>query len=295
MNKTVQQIELSQIQLRYQHTRIQPSRAVWKMADSIERLGQLSPVSVVQEEACYVLVDGYLRVAALQHCARDTVDVRVWDKPLPMALIELLGPVRHWEPIEEAELLRELHLTHQMSQSRMAQLLGKDPSWVSRRLALLELLDGELRQALFSGVFPAWAASRILVPMARANPEHAQALVKNLRGQIPPTRDLMQLFQHYQKSNRKARERLVHQPALFLKTLQHRKEEQAAKTLKAGAEGQWRRTCMQARELVQRLCDQLPQLIQPEPSTHDCRALLRVFDDLQETFSNLQEALNAYR
>ena len=43
------------------------------MTRSIERYGQLSPVQVIAESTCLVLIDGYLRVGSLGILGRDTV------------------------------------------------------------------------------------------------------------------------------------------------------------------------------------------------------------------------------
>ncbi|WP_456243453.1 hypothetical protein [Thiorhodovibrio winogradskyi] len=56
------------------------------------------------------------------------------------------------------------------SQHELAHAVGKDPSWVNRRLALLTQLGEPLQEAVRSGVLSSWAASRILAPLARACP-----------------------------------------------------------------------------------------------------------------------------
>jgi len=48
---------------------------------------------------------------------------------------------------------------------------------VSRRLALLAQLSEPLQEAVRQGVLSSWAASRVLVPLARANAAEADILL----------------------------------------------------------------------------------------------------------------------
>ena len=70
----IKPIEIVHLNLRYNHVRVQDPRAVIRMADSIERYGQIMPILVVTAEAPrYTLIDGYLRVAAAKRCGKDTL------------------------------------------------------------------------------------------------------------------------------------------------------------------------------------------------------------------------------
>jgi len=47
---------------------------------------------------------------------------------------------RHLEPLEEAHLIERLIEDHGKTGVEVAQALGRDPSWVSRRLEMLRTL-----------------------------------------------------------------------------------------------------------------------------------------------------------
>ena len=126
-----------------------------------------------------------------------------------------------------------------MSQAEVARKLGRDPSWVARRLGLLELLPEQILCRVRSGRLSSWAASRVLAPLARANAEHAAALARWAAREQVGTRQLAEFFRHYQSATAIARERMVADPALFLKALRVKEQQKEADKLRAGPEGRW--------------------------------------------------------
>ncbi len=170
----VERVEISNLILRYKHTRIRASQAVLRMAESIDRFGQIAPVLVVKgKDFRHILIDGYLRIQALNRLGQDKANAQVWVGKESDALLYILArnQERNWDAYEQASLIRELHLHHELSQVEISRLLGKDQSWVSRRLALLDSLPEGIIEAVRSGHISTWSANRIPVPMARANLE----------------------------------------------------------------------------------------------------------------------------
>jgi ParB-like chromosome segregation protein Spo0J len=232
------ELEISQIDLRYAHTRIMTRESLVRLAASIEQWGQIMPVITVSP--C-VLIDGYRRVAALKLCKRDTVLVEHWSCGEDRALLRVLsvGCGRRWDVVEQAALIRELTCCHRMSQAEVARLLGRDPSWVARRLGLLEALPEPVLERIRSGRLSSWAASRVLAPLARANADHAAALSEWISRMHVSTRDLADFFDHYKSAAALTRERMVAEPSLFLKAMRTQKEKKEAERLRAGPEGKW--------------------------------------------------------
>lgn len=283
-------LEISQLDLRYAHTRIRRPEALLPLMRSLEKWGQRRPVSVVRSDpSSHVLVDGYLRVEALRRCGKDTVLAEVWLCGEMEALLQVLmrEQERRWEALEEASLIRELHDRHALSQDRIASLLGKHKSWVSRRLSLLSALPEEILDAVRSGDLSPWAAGRVLAPLARANPEHAKALSQSHLS----TREMEELFRHYQKANRKERERMVLDPVLFLKALRAREEEGRIHSLKDGPEGRWLRDMKVAGHILVRLAKALPSVIYPGQHNFDRRLLLTAFEDTRSAFLSLEQLI----
>jgi ParB family chromosome partitioning protein len=288
----MESLEISQLDLRYAHTRIRRPAALLPLMRSLEKWGQLRPVSVVRSDpSCPVLVDGYLRVEALRRCGKDIVLAEIWLCGEMEALLQVLmrEQERRWEALEEASLIRELHDRHELSQESIARLLGKDKSWVCRRLSLLSALPDEILEAVRRGHLSTWAAGRILAPLARANPEHAKALTRTLSQDHLSTRELEELFRHYQKANRKQRERMVLDPVLFLKALRAKEEETRTHSLKNGPEGKWLKDMKVAGHILVRLAKALPSVIYPGQQNLDRRLLLTAFEETRSAFLSLEK------
>lgn len=290
----IETLEIGLLDLRYAHTRIKRPGALLPLMRSLEQWGQIRPVSVVSGSAsCPILVDGYLRVEALKRCGKDMVMAEVWSCGEREALVQVLmrGQERHWEVLEQASLIRELHDRHELSQESIGRLLGKDKSWVCRRLSLLASLPDEILDALRRGVLSTWAAGRILVPLARANPEHAKALCQSLVKEGISTRDLGALFHHYRKATRKQRERMVMEPVLFLKALEAKEEQREARLLKDGPEGKWLRDMNVAGQILSRCAKDLCSVIYPGQPNFDRRLLLTAFEDTRSAFLLLEKRI----
>lgn len=290
--ETFHTIELNQLDLRYAHTRIYRKNALFKMSDSIERFGQITPAGVVAEGDRFILVDGYLRAYALKRSGKDTIDARVLATDLTSALIEMLSQQKRRDAIEEAGILRELHLGQGLSQAKIAGLLGKNPSWVSRRLSLLEVLTGDLLDAVLKDKISTWAACRVLVPMARANFEHAEKLLENLDAHPLSSRDFARFYAHYKEANRKVRENMVAAPGLFIKTIDSQIDLACAKALKNGPEGAWLKDMTVITHILSRLIKKVDAVFYPGQTNLDRRRLLTALSEGNRLFSTLQEKIN---
>jgi ParB family transcriptional regulator, chromosome partitioning protein len=288
----VENIEIAHLELRYEHSRIRQPRTVARMAESMARFGQLVPVLVMQA-AAPVLIDGYLRVEALTRLKLDLVAAHLWPGSESDALIHVLAGQqgRSWELFEQAAILQELHLGHRLSRGAIARLLAKDKSWVIRRLQLLETLDDETIALIRDGVISAWSAQRVLVPVARATPEHAKMIAAGLKKHALSTRRLGLFFEHYKRSNRKTRRHMASDPHLFLKTLEARANDQAAKTLEQGPEGQWLKDIRVVKHILARLVKAAPQVLYRGQHRLERRRFLTAYADAAEKMQALSQAI----
>lgn len=240
--KIVIKIEQSCLQKPYAALRVHKKGLLGSLIRSMGEHGQLVPVVVVPSAANqWVLMDGYLRVKALGSLGQDEMKAEVWSCDVSEALLALLTThqARTWETLEEALLLRELQTQHRLSQNSIAARIGRDPSWVSRRLSLLAALSETSQEAIRCGKVSMWSASRILVPMARAIPLHAQRLLEYLLKNTLSTRELRGFYDHYQESNNQQRSKMVDSPDLFFKAQKLLAAEKVARVLQRGPEGKW--------------------------------------------------------
>ena len=117
----------------------------------------------------YLVIDGHKRIAALQQLGRDTVEATVW--PMSEAEALLLSRSLRISPqesaLEQGWLLAEMEQRFGYSLDELARRFDRSVSWVSRRLALVELLPEAIQQQVREGRLTAQMAMKYLVPVAR--------------------------------------------------------------------------------------------------------------------------------
>ena len=195
---------------------------------------------------------------------------------------------RQWTAIEEALLVRELVQCLGLSQHAIARRSGRDVSWVSRRLQLLAGLPDAVLVAVIEGRLSSWAASRVVAPLARANSEHAERLMKALSDAPLNTRALRTWFDHYLKASRLTRERLVEHPHLFMAALEESIEQSTSEGLRDGPEGRCETDLRRINVLIRSVRKRLPSLC---PLSADLTA---AFCLVQTNFEALGQDIKRY-
>ncbi len=268
-------LDLHRLDLRFAASRLVEPHAVARLAESIERCGQIVPCIVVAipggengDPQALVLIDGYRRVAALRRLGRDTAGVEQWSCELTQALLGVLARAqdRPFASIEQALLLRALIADQGLSQHDLARRCGHDVSWVSRRLHLLSGLPDAALAAVRGGRLSSWAANRVVVRLARANAEHAERLLTALADAPLSTRELHCWFEHYQRAFRRARDHMVSRPRLFIDALRANGEQRAGKRLRDGPEGECAADLRSIEAILARLRKRVAAL-RPSPQT----------------------------
>jgi ParB-like chromosome segregation protein Spo0J len=267
------ELDLHQLDLRFAASRLVDPQAVARLAQSIERCGQIVPCIVVAPPGGTgadprVLIDGYRRIAALRRLGRDTAHVEQWTCGLAEAVLGVLARAqdRSFASIEEALLLRELMQGQGLSQHDLARRCGRDVSWVSRRLQLLSGLPDAALAAVRTGKLSAWAANRVVVPLARANAAHADSLLAALAASPLSTREMACWFAHYQQAAQTVRDRMVGDPRLFLDALQANDERHAGERLRDGPEGECVTDLRCLEAVIARLTDRVVRLQSVPPA-----------------------------
>jgi len=285
------ELDLHRLELRFAHLRIVDAPAVQRLANSIEEHGQLVDCVAAGEpgDSGLVLIDGYRRVAALGRLRRDTAQVQCWSGPVSQALTQVLARTgsRAFTPIEEALLLRELIDAHGLTQRDAARQCARDVSWVQRRLMLLGELPQALLQAVRGARVSSWAATRVFVPLARANSDHANRLLASLDAHRLSTRELWTWFDHYQGAQCAQRERMVEHPRLFIDSLNECERNRDAKRLRDGPEREAMAQLGQLQSLLERVRRRLEPLSTPVPVSL-VRACSRVHAALPDVASELR-------
>lgn len=216
-------LEFHQLDRRWEHVRVHHPARRRRLLTSLAAAGQQTPIVVVtvdDQPDRYLVIDGYQRIAALQQLGRDTVEAVLWPMSEAEALL-LDGSLRWTEQqsaLEQGWFLAELEQRFGYGLDELARRFDRSMSWVSRRLALVELLPESIQQQVRDGRIAAQVAMKYLVPAARISLEDCQRLAAIFAQNHCETREAGQLYAAWRDGSITARERILATPELFLKT-----------------------------------------------------------------------------
>jgi ParB family chromosome partitioning protein len=165
------QLEFHPLDRRWEHLRVRQPRLQRRLLASLAESGQQTPIVVVaaaDQPGRYLVIDGHKRVAALQQLGRDTVQATVWAMSDAEALLldRSLRLSAQESALEQGWLLSEMEQRFGYSLEELARRFDRSASWVSRRLALVELLPEAIQQQVREGATAAQVAMKYLVAMA---------------------------------------------------------------------------------------------------------------------------------
>jgi len=135
------------------------------MMASLRRHGQLSPLLVFRGAERLEVLDGFRRLRAARSQAypeRLLVRVLALDERAALAALFALHRAESGlSELEEGWIVRALVREQGLSQAEVAQRLRRDPSWVSRRLLLVEMLSPEVQEDVRLGLLGATSAREV--------------------------------------------------------------------------------------------------------------------------------------
>jgi ParB family transcriptional regulator, chromosome partitioning protein len=217
------QLEFHQLDRRWEHLRVRHPARQRRLLASLAESGQQTPIVVVAAESQadrYVVIDGYKRIAALEQLGRDTVEAVVW--PMSEAAAVLLDRSlrlsEHETALEVGWLLAEMEQRFGYGLEDLARRFDRSLSWVSRRLALVELLPETIQQQVREGQIAAQVAMKYLVPVARQSLEDCQRMAAIFAEHHCYTREAGQLYAAWRQGSAAIRKRILDDPRLFFKT-----------------------------------------------------------------------------
>jgi len=222
------QLEFHQLGRRWEHLRVRHPARQRRLLASLAESGQQTPIVVVAAEGQtdrYVVIDGYKRIAALAQLGRDTVEAVVW--PMSEAAAVLLDRslrlAEHETALEVGWLLQEMEQRFGYSVEELARRFDRSATWVSRRLALVELLPEAIQQQVREGKITAQVAMKFLAPVARQSLEDCQRMAAIFAGHHCDSREAGQLYAAWRRGPAAIRKRILDDPALFFKTQRQQK------------------------------------------------------------------------
>src|SRR5205814_10366361 len=159
------QLEFHQLDRRWEHLRVREPHRQRRLLASLADSGQQTPIVVVispDNSQRYLMIDGYKRIAALEQLGRDTVEATIWAMSEAEAL--LLSRSLRFSPqesaLEQGWLLAEMEQRFGYGLDDLARRFDRSTSWVSRRLALVELLPEAIQQQVREGKLAAQVAMK---------------------------------------------------------------------------------------------------------------------------------------
>lgn len=176
------QLALDQFDARYCGLRLQATAAAQQaMVQSLRRYGQLSPLVVWPTDGAWVLIDGFKRLEAARHLPELAMlaarPIAADARTAKAAIYGLNQGSCRLHLLEEAWLVCSLVREEGLTQPEAAQLLGRNKSWISRRLALLEKLCPSAREDLALGLLsPSMARQLTRLPVG-----NQEALLATIR------------------------------------------------------------------------------------------------------------------
>jgi ParB/RepB/Spo0J family partition protein len=219
-----QALEFHPLDRRLEHLRVRHPARHRRLLASLAETGQQVPVIVIAEAGGrYLVIDGYQRIAALQQLGRDTVNAVVWDMSEAEALVLARSLRINGEPetaLEQGWLLAEMEGHLNCSIEELGRRFDRSPTWVARRLALVETLPEAVQQMVREGKIAAQIAMRYLAPVARVSAEQCLRMAQVFAQQHWTTRQAAAFYNAWRGAKGLARERILAQPGLFLKTQQ---------------------------------------------------------------------------
>jgi ParB/RepB/Spo0J family partition protein len=260
------QLEFHQLDRRWEHLRVREPQRQRRLLASLADIGQQTPIIVVAAGPPdrYLVIDGHKRVAALEQLGRDTVEATVW--AMSEAEAVLLSRSLRFSPqesaLEQGWLLAEMERRFGYSLDELARRFDRSASWVSRRLALVELLPEAIQQQVREGKLAAQVAMKYLVPVARVSAGDCARMAAAFVAHRCDTRQAGQLYTAWRNGTRAARERILAEPELFLKT-----QRQAPAAAPAAVEQVERDLDMALailRRAGKRLAEALPEMTSPQ-------------------------------
>ena len=222
------QLEFHQLDRCWEHLRVRHPARQRRLLASLAESGQQTPIVVVAggQADRYVVIDGYKRIAALEQLGRDTVEAVVW--PMSEAAAVLLDRSlrlsEHETALEVGWLLAELEQRFGYRLDELARRFDRSVSWVSRRLALVEVLPETIQQQVREGKILAQVALKFLVPVARQSLQECQRMAAIFSQHYCDTREAGRLYAAWRKASPVIRQRILDEPELFFKAQRQAQE-----------------------------------------------------------------------
>lgn len=190
-----QEIELSQLNLRYEGYRLRQSSVETRLLSDIAAQGITEPLEGVGD---YILLNGFKRYRCARKLNISTVPYVTLGEDEVMGFTSLLrtSNSKTLSILEQSAFIDELKNVHKHLVGEIATELSRSKAWVSMRAGLLAGMSPKVRQALFLGKFPVYSYMYTLRQFMRMNGvsgEQVEQFVVAVSGKNLSVRDIERL------------------------------------------------------------------------------------------------------
>lgn len=167
----MQEIEIGKIDRRWEGIRLPNEQQEQTLLSSICAGGIREPLQGVMSGETLLLLDGFKRLRCCRKLSLQIAPVVSLGVDEAGGMLALLrqSNTRVLNLLEQAALVDELKARYHLSVVEIARQLERSPAWVSVRLGILSHISESVREAIFSGKFPARAYLYTLRSFTRVN------------------------------------------------------------------------------------------------------------------------------
>lgn len=167
----MQEIEIQRIDRRWESLRLPNERQERELLGSISSGGIREPLQGVMSGETLLLLDGFKRLRCSQKLGIQRAPVVSLGADEAGGMLTLLrqSNAHALSTLEQAALVDELKGRYHLSVTEIARHLERSPAWVSVRLGILSQMSEGVREAIFSGKFPARSYLYTLNSFTRVN------------------------------------------------------------------------------------------------------------------------------
>lgn len=211
----VQEVEFSELDLRYEQHRLRQRAVEVRLLSSIAERGITEPLEGVDVGGRHVLLNGFKRRRCALKLGLKCAPYVSLGEDEAQGIVALLRASndRALSLLEQAGFVDELKRLHQMNVTQIAEALARSKAWVSVRLGLLGEMPPAVRQKLFAGAFPVYAymyTVRSFMRINKVKPDEAEEFVVALSGKNLSVRQIEQLAHGYFRGPESFREQIRH-------------------------------------------------------------------------------------
>ncbi len=211
----IKQIEISNLDLRYESFRLKSKKVENALLASIAESGIQEPLKGVDHyDEKKILLDGFKRYRCAKKLNIGIVPYYSFGSDEPIGVIKLIR-ISNTKPLtilEQAKMIDELQRVHSMSTADIAGLLEKSKGWVSMRAGIFKEMSKYVMKKVFSGDFPVYSfmyTLRRFIRMNEISKIDIDIFVKAVAGKGLSIRDIELLAKGFFKGQEEFRQQII--------------------------------------------------------------------------------------